>query len=498
MWILILIINVAGFLNIAEGIGPSGNCTLLPKGERSFPQNFSFGVSTSAYQIEGSWNADGKGPSIWDEFCHNHPDNILDRTNGDIAANSYRRFDLDLEALRDLKVNHYRFSISWTRIYPSGDISSKNQKGIDYYNNVINQLIANGIQPMVTMFHYDLPIELQKLGGLTNELFIDQFVTYADELFKNFGDRVKTWITFNEPVRFCKPGYGTGRDPPQIKASGIGDYLCIANILKSHAAAYHLYRSKYFDEQHGKVGISLDTSYFFSKSNDNELVYRSLQYNLGILAHPIYSKSGGFPEVMVKEIERNSLQEGRLKSRLPSLEGKWKDLIRGSGDFLALNHYTSKYVERSPQPLGDNPSMQRDYDTIETVDENWLQAHSYWLNCVPEGMEMLLNFIRDEYNNIEVIITENGWSDSGEIEDNNRIVYLKSYIQAVLNAINDGCNVTAYSVWSFIDNFEWIQGYTDKFGLYSVNMISPERQRSPKKSARFYRQIIETRKIPNV
>ncbi|XP_055842669.1 myrosinase 1-like [Episyrphus balteatus] len=457
---LSLILTIFGFLVGCESLIPSGNCSLPAKGPRKFPPNFSFGVATAAYQIEGSWNADGKGPSIWDDLVHNNPEKVEDGTNGDTAADSYRLFDLDLQALKYLKVNHYRFSISWPRIFPTGDISSRNQKGIDYYNMVINKLLANGIKPIVTIFHYDLPSEIQKLGGFTNALFIDYYLTYAEELFKNFGDRVKTWITFNEPMKFCKPGYGEGTFAPLVTSSGIGDYLCLTNILKSHAAAYHLYRGRYFPRQRGKMGMTLDSLYFYSHLNDTELIDRSLQYYLGIMAHAIHSKSGGFPKVLIDDIGRNSMREGRSKSRLPSLEGEWKKYIRGSADFLGINQYTSRIARRPLQPIGKNPSMDRDYDTEEIIDEKWLQAKSDWLHCIPEGMEDLLKYVRDEYDNVEVFVTETGWSDNGELNDDNRILYLKSYIQGVLNAINDGCNVVGYTYWSLIDTFEWIFGYT--------------------------------------
>ncbi|XP_055842676.1 myrosinase 1-like [Episyrphus balteatus] len=484
-------------VNIGSLVKSSDNCTLRPRGSTKFPKNFSLGVATSAYQIEGGWNADGKGPSIWDEFTHENPDRIKDRSNGDSAANSYQLFDLDLKALKELKVDHYRFSIARTRIFPNGDVSSRNQKGIDYYNTVIDKLLANGIEPMVTMYHWDLPAEIQKLGGFTNSVIINYFIAYAEELIINFGDRVKTWITFNEPMQTCKPGYGEGGSAPGIKSPGVGDYICFNNILKAHAATYHLYRSKYFEKQGGRMGITLDTFFGVSKTNNEADVDRALQYLLGILAHPIYSKTGGYPEIMVKDIAKNSQAEGRKVSRLPDFNEYWKATIRGTFDFLGLNFYTSKYVERPSEPLGENPSMLRDYDIEETADPKWLKAKSNWLYCYPLGLEGLLKFVREEYDNVEVKITENGWSDEGELDDNNRILYYKSHLQAVLNAIHDGSNITSYSAWSLVDNFEWSKGYTEKFGLYSVNMKSPKRERVAKKSAIYYRKVIETRSIPD-
>ncbi|XP_055911465.1 myrosinase 1-like [Eupeodes corollae] len=479
--------------NVAE------QCSLSAKGSPNFPANFSFGVATAAYQIEGGWNADGKGPSIWDDFTHSDPEKIRDKSNGDIAADSYHRFEQDLQALKELKVNHYRFSIAWSRIYPTGDISSRNQKAIDYYNHVIDKLIANGIKPMVTMFHYDLPSEIQKIGGFTNSLLINQFVVYAIELFENYGDRVKTWITFNEPYDYCHNGYGDATYPPQVYAPGVADYLCIDNTLKAHAAAYRSYQSRFAKTQGGKVGITLDSRYFFSKTNDEDVIDRAMQYNLGLLAHPIFSKTGGYPDVMIMDIGANSQKEGRIRSRLPSFKGKWRDIVKGSADFLGLNYYSSRYIKPASKPNGVSPSWERDFNCDASIDPKWLRAASDWLYCVPEGLEGILKFIRDEYDNVEVIITENGWSDDGTgLIDDDRIRYLKSHLQAVLNAINDGCNVRGYTTWSLIDNFEWLRGYTEKFGLYAVNMSSPNRERTAKKSAGYYREVIQKRQIPSL
>lgn len=473
-------------------------CNLTAKGNKKFPENFSFGVSTSAYQIEGAWNEDGKGESIWDDFTHNFPDMIDDRSNGDVAADSYHRFEQDLALLKELQVTHYRFSISWPRIFPNGDISSKNQKGIDYYNKVIDLLIANNIEPVATIFHYDLPIEIQKIGGFANPLIINLYVQYAIVLFENFGDRVKIWNTFNEPLDYCKPGYGDANYPPQIHAPGVADYLCMDHSLKSHAATYRTYRSRFYDKQGGKIGLNLNSRFFFSHTNDQEAISRGMQFNLGFLAHPIFSKTGGYPEAMVESINRNSLKEGRISSRLPKLDGKWKEIVRGSADFLGLNYYTSRYIKRASKPNGENPSWERDYDSDAYPDETWVKGKPEWLYCVPEGLEGILKYIRDQYSNVEVIVTENGWADDGELEDNNRIHFLKAHMQAVLNAMNEGCNVTGYMVWSLFDNFEWQKGYTDKFGLYAVNFTSPNKERYPRKSAKYYRKVIETKTLPSI
>lgn len=177
-------------------------------------------------------------------------------------------------------MDFYRFSISWSRILPSGDISDVNEKGIEYYDNLINALIQVNVKPIVTMYHFDLPQGLQLLGGFANEIITMQFVDYAQLLYERFGDRVKYWITFNEPAEFCVRGYGVGDHAPCVNAHGNGEYLCAHNVLKAHALAYHLYRDRYFNRFNGKIGISLDSLYFYSESNDNRTVDRAMQFSV--------------------------------------------------------------------------------------------------------------------------------------------------------------------------------------------------------------------------
>lgn len=463
-----------------------------------FPKEFSFGVSTAAYQVEGAWNEDGKGPSIWDTYTHLHPERIADHSNGDEAAESYHRFAQDLVALKELKVNFYRFSISWPRILPRADTRVQNQKAIDYYNMIINKLIENNIEPMVTMFHYDMPEELTKFGGFTNDIVIKYFRYYADFLFRTFGDRVKKWITFNEPFDYCVPGYGNADFPPMIHASGVADYLCMDNTLKAHASAYRLYKAKYSNYQSGKVGITISSRFYYTNTTDfgsNDIVDRAMQYSLGWLAHPIFGESGNYPYTIIEDITSNSMKEGLAWSRLRPLNLYWSKIIKGSGDFLGLNYYSSRFVHMADSPGGEIPSWEHDSRLKYSVDKRWKRAKSDWLYCVPQGLEDILKWIRDNYNNIEVYITENGWSDEGELNDTDRIDYLKSHLQAVLNAINDGCKVTHYSHWSLIDNFEWNRGFTEKFGLYYLNITSKNKERVAKNSAPYYRSVIESRKV---
>lgn len=246
----------------------------------TFPADFQFGVATAAYQIEGGWNADGRGPSIWDTFTHQHPEMIDDHTSGDVGPDSYHLFEQDLEALKYLQVDFYRFSISWSRILPTGEVNVRNQAGIDYYNKIINSLLANNIQPLVTMYHYDLPEALNLFGGFTNQLLIRYFRDYSRVLFESFGDRVKHWITFNEPFEYCIHGYGEGNYPPMGQASGVADYLCMDNSLKTHAVIYRFYEQKYKAKQKGSIGITLSSRFYYTKPHNDSLIDRAMQYDV--------------------------------------------------------------------------------------------------------------------------------------------------------------------------------------------------------------------------
>ncbi|XP_069695522.1 myrosinase 1-like [Periplaneta americana] len=464
----------------------------------SFPPDFLFGAATASYQIEGGWNEDGKGENIWDRLVHQHPEWILDRQNGDVAADSYHLYKEDVKALKEIGMNVYRFSIAWSRILPTGDVDKVSKKGISYYNNLIDELLVNDIQPMVTMYHWDLPQPLQDIGGWPNPVIADYFEEYTRILFTHFGDRVKWWITFNEPLEVCT-AYGTNRNyAPSIDAHGIGEYLAAHTILHSHARAYRLYDRIFRKKQKGRVGITLDSDWFEPKDNTTEsrdAAERIMQFELGWFAHPIFSSQGDYPAVMKERVANNSFKEGRTRSRLPNFSRKDVEYIQGTFDFLGLNHYTTYLVSQGE--AGEDPSLLRDSGVFLSRDPAWPGSASAWLKVVPWGFRKLLVWIAKEFNNIPVFVTENGYSDHGELQDTNRINYLTSYLSELLKALHeDDCNVIGHVTWSIIDNFEWMSGYTEKFGLYFVNFTNPAKQRIAKDSSRVMADIIRTRHLP--
>lgn len=418
------------------------------------------------------------------------------------------------------KFNHYRFSISWTRILPNG--SAVNPRGIDYYSKLIDKLIENKIEPVifksnacseihliftprnslqiVTIFHWDIPRWLQDLGGIANPIFIDHFKIFSDVLFHNFGSRVNKWITMNEPFNFCTIGYGQGGWAPGIRSAGVGEYLCVHHMLLAHAQAYRLYKKKYFHSQKGLIGITLDSRYYYAKDETvkKDDLHRAQTYRLGWYAQPIFGKEGGYPQIMIDEIDKRSRIEGRNFSRLPKFNDDEIELLKGSADFMGLNYYTSRLlsIEKNEINPQESPAWYKDSNDLISIDQNWKKGGSEWLYSVPEGLRDLLNWIKNEYDNPQVFITENGWSDDGRLEDDGRIEYLRSHMQAVLDAlIIDKCNVFGYTAWSFLDSFEWDRGFLEKFGLFSVNFSSPNRRRTAKKSAYWMKNVIEKRSL---
>lgn len=379
---------------------------------------------------------------------------------------------------------------------PNG--SAVNQLGIKYYEKIIDDLIASNIEPIVTIFHWDLPQFLQDLGGLTNPIFVDYFAAYADVLFNAFGHKVKRWITLNEPYTSCIMSYEIGMYAPGIKSAGVGNYLCVHHLLMAHAAAYHLYDRKYRKKIGGEIGIALESVYLFKNdSTSDKEHHRAMQYRFGWFANPIFG-TGGYPQVMVDEIDEKSKLEGRPFSRLPAMSNELRNSIHGASDFFGLNYYTSAYLNVN-ETVGnhrDPPSFFTDCNFKQTADPLWKKGKNAWMYKVPEGLRLLLKWIKREYKNPKIFITENGWSDDGEIEDDNRIEYFKSHLKELAKAINDDeCNVVGYTAWSLLDCFEWNTGFTVKYGILSVDNDSEGKERKPKKSAGFWKRFLRERNI---
>ncbi|XP_073946543.1 myrosinase 1-like [Choristoneura fumiferana] len=431
---------------------------------RKFPKDFEFGASTAAYQIEGGWLEDGKSLSIWDVMAHTEPSPIEDASTGDVAADSYHNWRRDVEIMKELGLDFYRFSIAWTRILPTGFPDKINHLGVNYYSNLIDEMLKNNIRPVITMYHWDLPFRLQKLGGWMNPHIVTWFVDYAKVLFDKYGDRVKQWITINEPKQICYEGYGSDAKAPMLNITGVAEYLCAKNVLLAHAKAYHLFDEQYRKKHNGSIGISISCTWYEPSSDtmdDKQAAIDARQFDWGQYAHPIFSVSGDFPPEVKRNVAFKSAEQGFVRSRLPELTGKEVGLIRGSSDFFGLNTYTTKLAYRDPSLEGMYavPSYMDDMGAVFVKDPTWPQAQSSWLQSVPEGFLKLLLDIKKQYDNPPVIVTENGWSTAGGLLDDDRILYYRNYLGMLIEATDRGCNIQGYSAWSLIDNFEWKHGY---------------------------------------
>ncbi|XP_058829749.1 lactase/phlorizin hydrolase-like [Topomyia yanbarensis] len=395
----------------------------------------------------------------------------------------------------------YRFSMAWTRLMPTGISNEINQAGIDYYNNLIDELVKYNIEPMVTLYHWDLPQRLQEMGGWTNREIVDHFKEYARVAFENFGDRVKWWTTFNEPYPICVLSYEYDSMAPGYDFPGTPTYLCGHNLLLSHAEAVELYRTQFQPTQNGIIGFTMDSSWNEPESDsveDLEASEIAMQFSLGWYMHPIFSKSGNYPQIMIDRVGNNSLKQGYAKSRLPEFTEEEINKIRGSADFFGINHYTTNIVYQNDADNSANfriPSYDHDRNTAGYQDPSWPESGSGWLKVNPKGMYYLLTWISNEYDNPLVYITENGVSDLGGTKDISRIDFYNGYLNAVLDAMEEGCDVRGYVAWSLMDNFEWRAGLTERFGLYYVDYDTPERTRIAKSSAKVYANIIKTRMI---
>ncbi|CAB3258489.1 unnamed protein product [Arctia plantaginis] len=474
---------------------------LSVKHQRSFAADFVFGCATASYQVEGAWNEDGKGENIWDHMTHNKPTVIKDLSNGDVAADSYHNYKRDVEIMRELGLDAYRFSLSWSRILPTGFASEINPAAIEYYNNLINEMLKYDIKPMATLYHWDLPQKLQELGGFANPLIAEWFEDYARVAYEHFGDRVKFWITINEPKEICHQGYGSTTMAPILNSTAFGTYLCAKHLLLAHANAYHAYNNDFRPTQGGECGITFAVSWYDALTDSDEDKFAAelkKQGDYGLYSDPIFSEEGGYPTDIAKRISEKSAQQGFSKSRLPEFTEEEKAWVRGTSDFYGVNHYTAKLISATEhKELNDVPSYEDDLDIGTFVPEDWQKSGADWLMMAPKSLYNCLMDVHERYNAPVLYVTENGWADSLEVglSDDLRVEYYRAALEDVLDAIDAGVNLKGYLAWSLIDNFEWMSGYSQRFGLYYVDYEDPARTRTAKKSAFVYKHIVKNRYI---
>ncbi|KAG8363564.1 hypothetical protein BUALT_Bualt19G0035600 [Buddleja alternifolia] len=469
----------------------------------SFPPGFVFGAASSAYQYEGAAFKGGRGPSIWDTFTHQFPDKILDQSNGDVANDFYHLYKDDVKLMKNVGMDAFRMSISWSRILPTGKLSGGvNKEGIAFYNNVFNELLANGITPFVTIFHWDLPQGLEdEYSGFLSPLIVDDFRDFADICFKEFGDRVKHWITVNEPFTFINGGYDGGflgtLAPGRCSSwahcrqgdSATEPYVAGHHLLLSHAATVKLYREKYQATQKGEIGITIVTHWFTPQTTsklDVKAAQRALDFVFGWFTHPVVY--GNYPRTM----------QAVVGDRLPKFTVEQTAMLKGSFDFIGLNYYTGNYAAHTSVRIG-NISSTSDQGVILTTNIKGVPIGDPTgvsiFYVYPKGLRDLIVYTKAKYKNPAIYITETGMGDlnNGTVQhgtdDYQRIDFYNRHLRAIREAIKQNVNVKGIFAWSFMDNFEWGSGYTLRFGLIYVDYKNGLK-RIPKRSALWFKDCL--------
>ena len=436
---------------------------------KAFPPGFTWGFAASAYQIEGAATEDGRGRSIWDTFAR-QPGAIADGSTGDVACDHYHRYPDDVRLMADLGAHAYRFSVSWARILPEGT-GAINQRGLDYYGRLVDGLLAAGVQPLINLFHWDLPQALQDRGGFANPRIIDWFTDFTAVLASNLGDRVKDWMTFNEPAVFAFLGHADG-----IHAPGLRDWptaIRVAdNQLRAHARATRAIRDLVTG---AKVGVAFDVNQV-APATDSELdQLAAAQWSSARDAwflDPLFGR--GYPAL--------GLAAHRDAGHLDGVE--LAEPPAGDLDYLGLNYYRRDSVRAVSGRLFD-----WEIGAVPGSEQTQMDWH-----VAPDGLRDTLVDLHRTYAPREMVITENGaaYPDvveaDGQVHDAARVGYLARHVAAASDAIRAGVPMTGYHVWSFMDNYEWSLGYTRRFGLVHVDYAS--QQRTPKDSARWYQQLI--------
>ena len=452
----------------------------------SFPAGFLWGAATASYQVEGSTAADGRGRSIWDDFCR-RPGAVLGGMTGDLACDSYRRWPEDVELLRRLGVGSYRFSIAWPRIQPAGS-GRPLQAGLDHYRRLADALLEAGIEPAATIYHWDLPSALEEAGGWPERGTAQRFADYADILFGALGDRISRWFTVNEPWCAAFLGYGNGLHAPGRRDEGAA-YRAAHHLLLGHGLAVRAHRARRLDSP---IGIVLNPSTprpATARPEDLAAAERASGQQTRLWLDPLHGR--GYPEdhLAAHPAARMPVEAGDLET------------IAEACDMLGVNYYTESAVEAAPAGPSNPEGWAQAPSWRETTEMGW--------DIVPEGLRRQLSAIARRWPVRALYVTENGAACRDEpepdrrpgpfppgpgggpalrVRDRDRVEYLRSHAQACLEAIGEGVPLKGYYAWSLLDNFEWSLGYSKRFGLVHVDFATGAR--TPKDSFWYYRDLV--------
>lgn len=465
-----------------------------------FPNDFLWGAASAAYQVEGAWNLDGKGLSIWDEWTK-IPGKTFQGTNGDVATDHYHRFEEDIKLMSEMGLRTYRFSISWTRIFPSGK-GHINQEGLKFYGDLINMLLKYNIEPMVTLYHWDLPLNLQQeYGGWESKRIVQDFTNFAKVCFDTFDEKVKYWIVINEPNIFTYQGYVLKLHPP-----GINDFskflTTYHNTALAHASVVDLYKREY--RKDGKIGssIALTPAYAATKNDKDQEALRRYNSTNFYWFLDIYYR-GTYPS-WAYDYYKN---KGYINFTISNEEKLLLESSASKCDFIGVNYYQSTTVAYNPMVNGVGESKfntdgkKREFQEtgipglfkhvynadVEYTDWNWVVD--------PKGLSYLLGILEKDYG-LPVIVSENGlgafdYIQNENINDDYRIDYLEKHIIECCNAIEKGSQLISYCVWSFTDLLSWLNGYQKRYGLVYIDFEDEKLERIPKKSFYWYKTVIE-------
>ncbi|WP_226527932.1 GH1 family beta-glucosidase [Metabacillus niabensis] len=436
-----------------------------------FPEDMKWGAATAAYQIEGASTKDGRGLSIWDTFA-NTPGKVLNGDNGDVACDSYHRYKEDIALMKELGIDTYRFSVSWPRIFPTGS-GEVNQKGLQYYHDFVDELLANGIEPMCTLYHWDLPQALQDRGGWENREVVEAFANYSELMFKEFNGKIKKWITINEPWCVSFLSNFIGIHAPGYKNLQLATTIS-HHLLLAHGQAVTRFRDGNYE---GEIGYAPNTEWnepFSNKQEDIDACNRANGWFIEWFFDPVFK--GSYPQFMVEWFEK-------IDVTVPIQEGDM-DIINQKIDFVGINYYTGSVTRyKENDGLLDAEKVDIGY---EKTDFDW--------NIYPEGFYKVLTKLNEQYGSVPIYITENGacYNDgveNGRVKDQRRIDYLKQHLTSLKRAMDSGVNIKGYLTWSLLDNFEWAEGYDKRFGIIHVDFNTLERTK--KDSYYWYKQTIK-------
>lgn len=457
----------------------------------TFPEGFWWGSAASGPQTEGAAFEDGKGPNIWDYFYEIEPTRFFNNVGPTTASDFYHKYKEDIKLMKELGHNSFRMSITWSRLFPKGK-GQVNQKAVEFYNKVIDEFIKNDVEPFVNLFHFDMPLELQNIGGWENREVVEAYANYAKSCFELFGDRVKRWITFNEPLAHVQGGYLHNFHYPNLVDFKRATLVAYHTALAAARAVEEFRKLRFKD---AKIGLVLDTFYIYPRS-ENPADLKAAK-----MADMFLNKSflepcikGSYSEDLISFVKEYNLMPEYSKDDLEIIKN---NII----DYLGVNYYQPKRVKaKDYMPHADAPILPESFFDYYDMPGRRMNQYRGW-EIYEKGIYDMLLYVKNNYNNIECYISENGMGVEGEerfivegqVQDDYRITFIKDHLKWVHKAIEEGCNVKGYHLWTFMDCWSWMNAYKNRYGLVSIDLES--QKRTVKKSGYWFKELAENNGI---